>query len=403
MAALLGGQSVRSQRVLSARAFMRLAPKAGEISESREQGALDAFECLTLSGALMVHSIDLCDDEMLADLREAFSGHLARGAQPQTRAAFLKLHDAAFSFDAPRTLDISINLSRLLVSGLAAAEADLPDMVAYDAFRSYQADLKLLSDPTSKAAHAFETPLLLGNGEFGVAGGVRGRLRSLGHLGRPWIDWIVARENGDAIDWDLEIARVHVAHAFRHDGGLRVMEEVANLASGRRVKSTSEDIGATEAALDPDFITSRLSSGPAPAFGTEAELAARRAARALIADVRGLIAQETRHHERLGMGGNYPPEDMRFRYEDVAAVTTAAGAIDVELAKPKPDLLEIVRNTSRLKLTLVAGLAAVSGGYFNKAGADLYEVTVDGTVSSKLLELSTLIGEWLALVLWQPP
>ena len=46
---------------------MRLAPKAGEISESREQGALDAFECLTLSGALMVHSIDLCDDEMLAD------------------------------------------------------------------------------------------------------------------------------------------------------------------------------------------------------------------------------------------------------------------------------------------------------------------------------------------------
>ena len=110
----------------------------------------------------MVHSIDLCDDEMLADLREAFSGHLARGAQPQTRAAFLKLHDAAFSFDAPRTLDISINLSRLLVSGLAAAEADLPDMVAYDAFRSYQADLKLLSDPTSKAAHAFETPLLLG-------------------------------------------------------------------------------------------------------------------------------------------------------------------------------------------------------------------------------------------------
>ena len=70
----------------------------------------------------MVHSIDLCDDEMLADLREAFSGHLARGAQPQTRAAFLKLHDAAFSFDAPRTLDISINLSRLLVSGLAAAD-----------------------------------------------------------------------------------------------------------------------------------------------------------------------------------------------------------------------------------------------------------------------------------------
>ncbi|SDW85326.1 hypothetical protein SAMN05444336_102532 [Albimonas donghaensis] len=226
-----------------------------------------------------------------------------------------------------------------------------------------------------------------------------------------WTDWYDARLRGDPVDWPLERARMLIPDDKWRKGPKVLNAEIARLIEAHSQLPLPEltppvrDVDV----LDPEVITSRLSSGPAPEFGTEAELAERRAARALIADVRGLIQEEVRHTERQGIGGNNPPEGERIVEEFADQASNALDALDAELEKPEPDLVDVAKSASVLRDVLrwfgrkLDKASDSFAGAFGALAAGALTANIAGVeVSATLGSLLTQLEKWAQVVLNAP-
>lgn len=146
----------------------------------------------------------------------------------------------------------------------------------------------------------------------------------------------------------------------------------------------------TPAVPSLEDIRKRLNSGARSDFGDSQEHEERRVLRKEIAQLLELLAAQQPRHGRIGH--NQPPEEMAIEEDMATKLKNDIVIMDQELAKPEPNVSEIVERTGSLQRIIAWGAekADMAVDTFVKRLGDLTAVGVAGTVVA-------VAGSWQAV------
>lgn len=278
-------------------------------------------------------------------------------------------------------------------------------------FGLHDATASLAADAARPAIELVSAPLWLAARPDEIAAkwaALKSRLLSANEGWEVWVDWYEARLRGAPPDLALERAKLEIPDVVWMQGPKIVNAEIARLIAERRkeLEVHAPPNARPSLQLVPEFVAEHLASGPPPEFGGAQELEQRRAIKALTEDLRALIREEASFAERLGMGGNDPPEGERLSEEVAGEAMEALDQIDAELDKREPNLVAVVESASRVEAALRwfgRKLDKFAESYSEELGKQAARITAYAPAGYIVVEkagaLLTSLEQWLRMVL----